>query len=418
MDVVKPKSKQELLSKQQKIMFSLLGLLIVFSFFAKQSLSSISVKRTEILITTVKQGDLDVTIEGYGTLKSDKQQLLTTLTRATVKEILLKPGAKVSTRSIIIKMENPELLQQVEEAKQELAQINANLRQLIVNQKRETLNERANLAEINSHYQSAKLKHTAEKKLIAKGIVSQLTFKESQLNEQQLKYRLEIFSERGEQLFEVHKEAINIQQERIKQQQGRLAIAQKRVDKLTVRAGIDGVLQRLSVELGQSLAAGQESALIGSVTDLIALIRVPQNQAQQIKIGQRTIIDTRRDKIEGVVARINPIVESNTVNIEVSLPQKLPSSARPQQNVDGVIIVETLTNINYIKRPANAKAFSQGQVYLLDEDQQTAKLTNISYGSQAGHYIKIRAGASVNDNLIISDLTNLARTAKQITISN
>ena len=374
MDVVKPKSKQELLSKQQKIMFSLLGLLIVFSFFAKQSLSSISVKRTEILITTVKQGDLDVTIEGYGTLKSDKQQLLTTLTRATVKEILLKPGAKVSTR--------------------------------------------ANLAEINSHYQSAKLKHTAEKKLIAKGIVSQLTFKESQLNEQQLKYRLEIFSERGEQLFEVHKEAINIQQERIKQQQGRLAIAQKRVDKLTVRAGIDGVLQRLSVELGQSLAAGQEIALIGSVTDLIALIRVPQNQAQQIKIGQRTIIDTRRDKIEGVVARINPIVESNTVNIEVSLPQKLPSSARPQQNVDGVIIVEPLPNINYIKRPANAKAFSQGQVYLLDEDQQTAKLTNISYGSQAGHYIKIRAGASVNDNLIISDLTNLARTAKQITISN
>jgi len=418
MDVVKQKSKQGLLNKQTKIILSLIGLLVILSIFAKQSFSSVSVKRSDILLGTVKVGDLDVTIEGYGTLKSDKQQLLTTLTRATVKEIVLKPGAKVSAQSVIILMENPELLQQVENAGQELAQIKANLRQLIVNQKRETLNERANLAEIAARYQSAKLKRTAEEKLISKGIVSQLTFKESQLNEQQLNQRIAILSERADQLFEVHKEAINIQQERIKQQQGRLAIAQKRVDKLTVRAGFDGVLQRLSVELGQSLAPGQEIALIGSVTDLIALIRVPQSQAQQIQLGQKTIIDTRRDKIVGVVARIDPIVENNTVNIEISLPKKLPASARPQQNVDGVIIAQTLKNVNYIERPANIKAYSKGQLYLLNSDQQSALLTDIHYGQQAGQFIEIQTGAMVGDNLIISDLTNLARTSQTLTINN
>ncbi|NQY65530.1 MAG: HlyD family efflux transporter periplasmic adaptor subunit [Alteromonadaceae bacterium] len=416
MDVIKKKSNQGKLSNQMKITLALISVVIVLAFFARQSLSSVSVKRTDILIGTVQTGDLDVIIEGYGTLTSDKQQLITALTRATVKEIVLKPGAKVSAQSIIIKMENPELLQQVENAQQGLAQIKANLRQLKVNQKRETLNERANLAEIKARYETAKLRRTAEETLVEKGIVSQLDFKGSLLDEKQLNERISLLSERAEQLFEVHKEAINIQKERIKQQKGQLGIAQERLDKLTVRAGFEGVLQRLSVELGQSLAAGQEIALIGSVTDLIALIRVPQSQAQQIQVGQRTIIDTRRDKIEGIVARIDPIVENNTVNIEISLPNKLPASARPQQNVDGVIIAETLKNINFIERPANVKSFSTGQLYRLNNEQQTATLSEIKYGQQAGQFIQILSGAKSKDKFIVSDLSNLKSTNSELEI--
>ena len=183
-----------------------------------------------------------------------------------------------------------------------------------------------------------------------------------------------------------------------------------------MRAGFEGVLQRLSVELGQSLAAGQEIALIGSVTDLIALIRVPQSQAQQIQVGQRTIIDTRRDKIEGIVARIDPIVENNTVNIEISLPNKLPASARPQQNVDGVIIAETLKNINFIERPANVKSFSTGQLYRLNNEQQTATLSEIKYGQQAGQFIQILSGAKSKDKFIVSDLSNLKSTNSELEI--
>ena len=100
----------------------------------KEWLSNVSVMRDEIIVATVKKGDLDVSIEGYGTLQSNKLQLLTSLTRATVKEIVLKPGAIVNKESIIVRMENPELLQQVNNEIQQLAQSKANLRQLKINQ--------------------------------------------------------------------------------------------------------------------------------------------------------------------------------------------------------------------------------------------------------------------------------------------
>ncbi|NRA82387.1 MAG: HlyD family efflux transporter periplasmic adaptor subunit [Gammaproteobacteria bacterium] len=417
MDVKKQKkTTSPVLSNKVKVITGVSLIMISLVAWASFKASTVNVSRNDILIEQVQHGDLEVSVEGYGSLKSDKLQLITTLNRATVKEIVLKPGATVSHNSVIVRLENPELLQQLESASQELAQINGNLRQLKLNQQRELLNETANISEITARHETASLKRAAQEPLAKKGIVTKLDFKESQLNERQLAKRIDIFQQRNEQLALVHQEAINIQLERIKQQQGRVNLAQSRIDKLVVRAGFDGVLQRLSVELGQSLTAGQEIALIGSVTDLIALIRVPQNQAQQIEIGQKAIIDTRRDKIIGTVVRIDPIVENNTVNIEIELPSQLPASARPQLNVDGTIIAATLTNLTYIKRPANIKANSTIELYRLS-DNHNAQLQSITLGRQAGRYIEILAGATAADRFIISDLSNLKATSNSLVIN-
>lgn len=417
MDVVKTKKKSTIAWRSPKALLVGLSLVIlVLLLWTSVGGGPLSVERKDLLIETVQQGELEVVIEGYGSLISNRQQLLTTLSEATVKEIILKPGAQVKANSVIVHLENPELDQQVENAAQELIQAQANLRQLKLNNQRETLTESANLAEITARFETAELKRIAEEKLVAQGIVSQLTFQQTVLDEKQYKQRIAILKQRIEQLALVHEESVNIQLERVKQQQGRLNIAQSRLDKLTIKAGFDGVLQRLSVELGQSLSPGQEVALIGSVTDLIALIRVPQSQAQLVSIGKAAIIDTRRDKIEGHVSRIDPIVDNNTVEIEIALPASLPASARPQLSVDGVIIADTLKNVTYIKRPAGAAAESVVTLYRM-ENQQNASLQELRFGVQAGQYMQIISGAIAGERFIISDLSNLQTTSQSLSIN-
>lgn len=418
MDVVKTKKKAKINWSNKTLLVVGIAVVVVLALWANQSASSVSVKRGEILIDQVKRGDLDVIIEGYGSLKSDKQQLITAFSRATVKEIVLKPGANVKADSVIVLLDNPELQQQLDSAKRALSQEKANLRQLKLNQQREKLNEAAALAQINANYETASLKRIAEEKLEKQGIVSTLTFQQTLLNEQQLKKRIAILKQRLAQLDLVHQEAVSIAQDRVHQQQGLLDIAQARLDKLTVRAGFDGVLQRLSVELGQSLSAGQEVALIGSVSDLIALIRVPQSQAQQIEIGQSTIIDTRRDKIMGTVSRIDPIVADNTVEVEIELPEQLPASARPMLNVDGIITADTLKNVHYIQRPPSIKSNSKVSLYRVDPQTQQAELVELKLGRQAGRYIEIISGAKDNQQFIVSDLSNITKTATVLGIKS
>jgi energy-coupling factor transporter ATP-binding protein EcfA2 len=141
--------------------------LCIGGLYFKNQNKAVSVNRADILIGQVKQGDLDVVIDGYGQLRSAKQQLVTALTNATVKEIVLKPGAEVTKDSVIVRLENPELQLQVQNDTQELALMQANLRQLKLNHKREVLNEKANVTAIESQYQSAKLRLEAQRALVA-----------------------------------------------------------------------------------------------------------------------------------------------------------------------------------------------------------------------------------------------------------
>ncbi|MFC6632392.1 HlyD family secretion protein [Microbulbifer taiwanensis] len=416
MDVIKKKSKNKLLIRKYQFFLAVSVFAIILIAWMLFTSSTVSVSRSDILFERVERGDLEVITEGYGVLSSNKQQLLTSLTPATVKEILLKPGAEVTSGSVIVRLENPELMQELESAQQGLVQANANLRQLKLNNQREILGETAVLAEMNARYEAAILKREAEEKLVKKGIVPQLVYQESLLEEHQLAKRIEILERGIEQLKLVHEESVNIQQERLKQQQGELNIAQSRLDSLVVKASFTGVLQRLSVGLGQSLAPGQEIALIGSSTDLIALIRVPQRKVQQVAVGQVAMIDTRQDRIPGTVTRIDPIVQDNTVEVEISLPANLPVSARPQLNVDATISADTLKQIFYIKRPANVQPYSEMSLYRLDNTNSTAQLQTLEFGRQSGHYIEILSGASTNDVFIISDLSNLTNTESTLAI--
>ena len=417
MDVIKTKKRQRRLF-ERKYQFAAAGAVLLASWviWASQTPSTASVSRDDILIERVEHGDLEVFTEGFGVLSSNRQQLVTALTPATVKEIVLKPGARLTEDSVIVRLDNPELAQEVENARQQLAQIRANLRQLELSNQREILNESANLEEMKSRFETASLNRKAQEQLVEKGIVSKLTYQASVLEEQQLAKRITILQQRFEQLELVHQESLNIEQERLKQQQGQLNISQARLDALVVKANFPGVLQRMSVELGQSLVAGQEIALIGSDTDLIALIRVPQSQVQQVAVGQAAVIDTRQHEIEGTVSRIDPIVQDNTVEVEIALPDELPTSARPQLNVDAIIIADTLKQVSYIKRPANVKPHSEISLYRLDANATTAQLQVLKLGRQAGRHIEIVSGAEASDAFIISELPNLKSSTSRLVI--
>jgi multidrug efflux pump subunit AcrA (membrane-fusion protein) len=416
MDVKKVKTKQSKLKTMPVITGFSIFLLAILTWYVSTNTGGTSVNRNDMLFGTVKHGDLQVEIEGYGALRSDKQVLITSLTSATVQEIVLKPGALVTAESIIVQLANPELQQQVDSAVRELSQRKANLRQLKLNQKREILNESGNFAELEARYETAKVRLEAQSGLVKSGIVSVLDYKDSLVQEAQLNKRIQIHKQRTIALKLVNQEAINIQNEQILQQQGQLDIAQNRLVRLTVKARFDGVLRRLSVELGQSLAAGQEIALIGSVQDLIALVRVPQSKAQQIFIGQKTIIDTRRDKIIGTVSRIDPVVVDNTVEVEIALPDQLPASARPQLSVDAVIITDVLSNVTYMERPVNGQANSKSSLFRLDDSNNSAARTPVQFGKEAGRYIEIIEGAKVNDIFIVSDLSLVKN--PEVTIEN
>jgi len=371
-----------------------------------QPSSDSTVIRSELRVAAVKQSDLPFNIAGFGKLISKHQRLLTAPTRATVEEILILPGAQVSKDTVIMRLNNPDLLLQVNNAEMELARHQASLRELKINQKSEYLAHQATLGQIKAKLAAAELKVEAQSGLAAKGIVSSLDFKRSKLAATQLSEQLNIETQRLVHLQSAHQEKVAVQKQFAKQLNANLTLKQSLQDGLVIHADIEGVLQSMPVTLGQSVNAGEQLALVASNKTMMAQLKIPQSEAQEIAIGQHAEINTRTALVKGLVNRIDPVITNGSVLIDIDITEQLPTNARPELKVEGTINIGILNNALYVKKPIGVKANSTKQLFTLLAGQQTATLRTMKFGRVIGNNIELLAGASKGEQFIVSDTSS------------
>ncbi len=371
-----------------------------------QPSSDTTVARSEIRVAAVQQSDLPFTVSGFGKLISKHKRLLTAPTRATIEEILVLPGTQVTPDTIIMKLSNPDLLLQVNNAEMELARHHASLRELIINQKSDYLAHQVILVQIKANLAAAELKVEAQASLAKKGIVSSIDFKRSKLAATQLAEQLTIEQQRLAHLKNAHQEKIAVQAQFAKQLDANLALKKSLQAGLVIHADIEGVLQSMPVTLGQSVTAGEQLALVASNKTMIAQLKIPERDAQHIAIGHQAEINTRSALVRGVVNRIDPVITNGSVIIDIDITGALPVNARPELKVEGIIEIGMLNNALYIKHPVGVKANSSKQLFTLLADQQTATLRTIKFGRVIGNNIELLSGASEGEQFIVSDTSS------------
>lgn len=393
--------------KPMLIAGTLAGILLIGSLVASP-VADHQISRSQLLLGTVKRGDLQVSVDGYGVLRSNKQRLISAESPATVAEILLRPGAEVAADSVILHLQDPQLQQELETAEMAVSRQQAALKRGQLANQREVLAEEAVLAELTAQRDTQKLRLAATRDLAQRGVIAAIEFQSAELQERQLSERIMLQQQRLQQLREVASEDLNIASEELNQAKALQQRLKQRVAKLTVRAGIPGVLQRLPVELGQSVTAGQELALVGSSQDLQALIRVSQSKVEQLRVGQPAIVNTRRETAKAEVSRITPQVQEGTIEVELRFIDRVPTSARPELNVDAQIFTADLKNVLYLERPVNVQSHASTTLFRYDAQQQQLEAATLQFGDEAGRYLALQSGASEGDSFVLSDMATFA----------
>ncbi|MBQ4859991.1 HlyD family efflux transporter periplasmic adaptor subunit [Pseudoalteromonas sp. MMG007] len=388
----------------RKIILVPVALVILGTTYSFKNIVFTNIEKEGLNISKVLSGDLPISVDAYGIVDSNEPQLISARTRATVKQILIKPGVEVKVGDLLVVLEDQELLMRVKSARREVTKVESDLKELVLKNQREILLEDFELTEIKSEYEFAKLQREAEEKLVDAGIISKLSFSHSVLAEKQLTKRITLLQKRIEQLKEVQKAQIDILKERVEQSKDALAFEISLLESLNVKAPVNGVLQRLPIEVGENIDAGQEIGVIGSAENLIASLRVPQSKAHLINIGQNVLVKTKNREITGSVIRIDPVVDNNTVIIESSLSLTSDIKLRPRQNIDASIVIAQLKNVKYIENPQTVKENQSIGIYKLNAKEDLATLHTIRFGEKSGNFIRILSGASVGEKLITSSI--------------
>jgi HlyD family secretion protein len=202
---------------------------------------------------------------------------------------------------------------------------------------------------------------------------------------------------------EAVKTQLAVSQALLDQRKALAALRRQQRDQLKVKAGMNGVLQQMVVEVGQQVAPGANLCRVADMNKLKAQVRIAETQLKDMAIGQVASIDTRNGIIPGRVIRIDPAAENGTVTVDIALEGALPPGARPDMSVDGRIELERLDDVLYVQRPAFGQEKSTITLFKLDPDEKTAVRTQVTLGRHSVTLIEIVAGLKVGDKVILSD---------------
>lgn len=396
----------------QKLKWALLGiaLLSVTLTYAWASLStsSHSVNSDRILTDNVSRGNFLITVRGMGVLAPKDVRWLATNVAGKVERILVKPGALVKKGDVIMVLSNPELAQRLEETRWELDELKAQMQAEKVSLESELLDQESAVLNEKLNFESTKLTFEAQHKLLSQGFnaVSQIDHENIKIQMAQNKRRWELEQARLAKQKERVAAQLMANEARVKRIEKTLNRVNEQVKNLTVIASIDALVQEMPIELGQQVNAGSNLARLAKRDEFIAEIRIPENQIQNIVIGQSVVIDTRTSEIEGVVHRIDPSVENGVVQVDIDLIGQAPKEARPELTVEGTIEVARMSETLFVKRPMFAKSHDTGFVYVLEVERNTATKHQVEFGKSSTSHIEIISGLSAGQQIIVSDVSS------------
>ena len=407
MDIPRPEFRQKRRIRTL-IYSSVAGVILVGGAIALSRLepAAPSVPRESIWPGTVQRGEMLIQVRGTGNLVTREIRWIPAQTAGRVERIIVRPGTLVEPDTVIAEMSNSDLVQQTDEARFALEAVQADLVDTDLRLKSQQLDQRAAVGIASADYEGARLRAEADRELFEDGIVSAIDYRVSELTVEQLGLRLEIEEERLAQFSATMDAQLSGARARVDQARNLYQRRLDQVESLSVRAGVGGMLREIQVEEGQQVSLGSNIALVARPDDLMAELRISETQARDVQIGQHVDVDTRNGVVAGVVTRIDPAVQNGSVLVDVEFKETLPRGARPDQSVDGTILIEQLEDVVFMGRPTYGQEDATIEIFKMEPDGQHAVRVPVRLGRTSVSDVQIVQGLEPGDEVILSDTTN------------
>lgn len=409
MDIKRP-AKSKFKKRLRTVLFIVVGLVAIGGItlvLARLKPAAPTLDRSTAVIDTVKRGQMLREVRGIGTLVPQVVRFIPAPADGRVERIPVQAGVVVGFDTVIAELSNPKIEQEAIDAEFQIKAAEADKESLRSRLESEAMTQKSTIATIDAQHSQAKLQLDTDEELGKQGLVPALVLKISRMQVVDLGNRLKVEQQRLAVNATSVKAQINAQQSRIAQLRALAQLKREQATGLKVRAGTSGVLQEVSVQVGQQVTPGFNIARVADPASLKAELKIAETQIKDVRLGQPVAVDTRNGIIQGEVQRIDPAAREGTFIVDVALTGPIPASARPDLSVDGTIELERLTDVLYVGRPAFGQGQSTVKLFRLSPDGQEAVHTPVTLGRSSVSTIEIVNGLKEGDQVILSDTSTL-----------
>ncbi len=309
------------------------------------------IKDDEAEFTPIKivQSDYIESIDVYGTLQSTVKSSINSASSGRIKELRLYPGQKVSEGEVLALIENPLLERELIDNELHLKELSLELDALKASHQESSVQSKLEIELSKNKINLLQSKVKASADLYEKNIMSAFDFEAIKLELQQAKLELKLLQTKLETAKVSMNAQVKSQEFSIIKAQAQRELLRNDIDNLQIKAGIDGVVTKVSevLELGQLLNTGDSLGQISNVDSLFAELYVASAEAQHLVLGQEVKLTAQNKNFTAYVSNVSQQVEKGMVRLDARLDT--PHTFRPNTSVSGNVVLLEQSNAHVLE---------------------------------------------------------------------
>lgn len=373
------------------------------TYFFLNNLLRTRLNESEVRVAIAELGSVENTLTASGEVIPAFEQVLASPISASIKQVLLTPGATVRPGQQILVLDKSLSMLELEKLQDQLE-----LKRNAVDKLKLQLEKDAQDSELDNQIkglkiesQKADLEDTRRLYKIGgrtKEDVSNAenTLKISQLEKDKLENQVRYNRQSKSSSLRESELQARIEENSLKEFKHKLKLADMLADR-------PGVLTWVNDKIGTSINQGEMLAKIADLKSFRVEGSASDTYSDQLEIGLPVIVRVNETDLRGMITQIKPAVENDVVQFSVQLDDAQNAILRPSMKVE--IFVVTSDSKQSV-RVANGPAFNGKQrqsIFVLD--QGIARRREIEVGLSNFDHVEIKSGIRPGEKVIVSDLS-------------
>lgn len=331
-------------------------------------------------------------------------------------------GIEVKKGEVLVRLEDTEYRAQVEQAKGNLANLQAKLLELEHGSRPQEITQAdANLLQAQADLTNSKLSFDRNSALYRDGIISRADFDNAQYNYKNLQSKVNSLKQAYDLVEKgPRQEEIDAMKGQVEQAEGLLAYDEDQENNTVIRSPIDGRVLERAVEQGEFVTngfVGDKGAkgyvvTLADLKDLEVELDISQTDFSKIHMGSKATVATDAfpdRKYEGQLVEIAPIANRQKATVQVKVQILRPDDRlRPDMNASVTFVDPAAPHQKGTANPLitiPASAVKDQSVFVVSEGKAVRRHVQVAGTAPQG--VRISQGLLGGEDLILNAPANL-----------
>lgn len=412
--VLAPQSKKKLWTTGAAVLVGVSVLVGLFlPTYSDWVNSDISVSRDRLRIAKVTQGDLTRDLSVQGKVVAAVSPKLYSPAQGTI-TYQVDAGDEVQQNQVLAIIDSPELSNQLEQEKATLQQLQIDIERQKISAKQQALQNQKSVDLAKVTLTAADREKRRADKAFQSNSISAIDFEKAQDDLENAKLEHKHAVSDAKLNIESLEFELKTNQLKVDRQALMVADLQRKVEALTVRSPVGGIVGNLTVQQKNQVSQNQDILSVVDLSEFELEVQIPESYADDLAIGMEADIQLNGEAHPATLVTISPEILNNQVTGRVRFAASTPNGLRQNQRLTTRILMENKPNVLMVQNGQFLESGNGRFAYVVKENM--AYRTRITTGARSLASVEIVDGLSIGQQIVVSS-TDLFRGADNVLLT-